>query len=194
MNALHGIATTKAHIALNVADVQRSIAFYTALFGIVPSKSRPGYAKFDVDNPPLNLTLNQAPPSTSGALSHLGVQVPTTAEVTAIRDGWRRAGLEPRDEMNVSCCYALQDKAWVNDPDGNEWEVFTVLQDNLAEHGSSTCCVVETAPAAAAPATAAPAAAPAAATAPRMATADPAASTAGSKAAVACCDPGCCAA
>lgn len=134
----------KAHVALNVGDVERSIGFYRDLFGIEPSKVRTGYAKFDVATPPLNLTLNQSATASRGALSHLGIQVATTEAVNAIRDEWQRRGLLPREEMQTTCCYALQDKAWVSDPDGNEWEVFTVIEDNLGEDSrkvaESSCC------------------------------------------------------
>ncbi len=137
------INTIKAHLAINVSNVDASIDFYKRMLGIEPSKVRTGYAKFDVVNPPLNLTLNQVPFSGKGALSHLGIQVATTEDVVALRDRWKESGLTPREEMQTTCCYALQDKAWVNDPDGNEWEVFVVLQDNLAEAKSddATCCV-----------------------------------------------------
>src|SRR6187399_2542574 len=140
---MNAINTLKAHLAINVTDVETSIDFYKKMLGIEPSKVRIGYAKFDVQNPPLNLTLNQVPFSGKGALSHLGIQVASTDDVIALRDRWQESGLAPREEMQTSCCYALQDKAWVNDPDGNEWEVFTVIQDNLAEAKSNdaTCCV-----------------------------------------------------
>ena len=125
------INTLKAHIAINVRDVERSIDFYTKLFGIEPSKVRAGYAKFDVQSPSLNLTLNQRPFNGQGALYHLGIQVASTEDVLALRDRWRRAGLVTRDVFQTTCGYALQDKSWVQDPDGNSWEVFVVLQDNL---------------------------------------------------------------
>lgn len=131
----------KAHLALNVRDVDRSIAFYTKMLGLEPSKVRTGYAKFDVQSPPLNLTLNQRPFGEQGALSHLGIQVASTDDVLAMREKWREAGLLAREEMQTNCCYALQDKAWVSDPDGNEWEVFVVLQDNLQE--TTACCTTE---------------------------------------------------
>ena len=138
------INTLKAHLAINVRDVEQSIEFYKKLFGIEPLKVRTGYAKFDVANPPLNFTLNQVPFDGSGALSHLGIQVATTDDVIAMRDAWTTSGLIPREEMQTTCCYALQDKAWVNDPDGNEWEVFAVLQDNLSQEvqdaAETTCC------------------------------------------------------
>jgi catechol 2,3-dioxygenase-like lactoylglutathione lyase family enzyme len=132
----------KPHLAINVRDVEASTEFYKKMFGVEPSKVRTGYAKFDIEQPGLNFTLNQVPFSERGALSHLGIQVGTTDDVLALRDQWQARGLLPRDEMQTSCCYALQDKAWVTDPDGNEWEVFTVLQDNLPEAKSNdaTCC------------------------------------------------------
>jgi catechol 2,3-dioxygenase-like lactoylglutathione lyase family enzyme len=129
----------KAHLALNVHSVERSIEFYKKLLGIEPSKIRTGYAKFDVHNPPLNLTLNEHHFNERGALSHLGLQVASTDEVVATRERWLEAGLLTRDEMQTSCCYALQDKTWVRDPDGNEWEVFVVLEDNLAETAPCAC-------------------------------------------------------
>jgi catechol 2,3-dioxygenase-like lactoylglutathione lyase family enzyme len=130
----------KVHVALNVRDVEASIYFYRRLFGIEPSKVRSGYAKFDVQSPPVNLSLNQGAPTTTGALSHLGIQVPSTEDVLSIKQRWQEAGLQPRDEMQTTCCFALQDKAWVRDPDGNEWEVFVVLQDNLSGNGTNSCC------------------------------------------------------
>lgn len=137
------INTLKAHLALNVSDVETSIEFYKKMLGLEPSKVRTGYAKFDVQNPPLNLTLNQNAFAGKGALSHMGIQVAATEDVIALREQWAERGLKPREEMQTTCCYALQDKAWVNDPDGNEWEVFVVLEDNLAEAKSedATCCV-----------------------------------------------------
>ena len=135
------VQTLKAHLALNVRDVLRSIEFYKHLLGLEPSKVRTGYAKFDVQDPPLNLTLNEHQFNERGALSHLGIQVASTQDVLAMRDRWIEAGLVPRDEMQTSCCYAVQDKVWVHDPDGNEWEVFVVLEDNLPEATvSSVCC------------------------------------------------------
>ena len=132
------VRALKAHLAINVRSVTESVAFYTKLFGIAPSKVRSKYAKFDVANPPLNFTLNEHKVGEPGALSHLGSQVASTADVLAVRDRWVEQGLVARDEMDTNCCFAIQDKAWVSDPDGNEWEVFVVLEDNLAE--STACC------------------------------------------------------
>jgi catechol 2,3-dioxygenase-like lactoylglutathione lyase family enzyme len=133
------VKALKAHLALNVHNVERSLEFYKKLLGIEPSKVRPGYAKFDVQNPPLNLTLNEHDFGEQGALSHLGIQVGSTDHVLAIREQWTASGLLTRDEMQTNCCYALQDKTWVRDPDGNEWEVFVVLEDNLAETAPCEC-------------------------------------------------------
>ena len=137
------VQTIKAHISLNVRNVEKSIEFYKKMLGIEPSKVRTGYAKFDVQNPPLNLSLNEGRFNERGALSHLGIQVATTGDVLAMREQWAKAGLYTRDEMQTDCCYAIQDKTWVSDPDGNEWEVFVVLEDNLPETSSddsSACC------------------------------------------------------
>jgi catechol 2,3-dioxygenase-like lactoylglutathione lyase family enzyme len=143
MSASSEVLALKAHISLNVRDVARSIEFYRQMFGIEPSKVRTGYAKFDVQNPPLNLALNELPQlAGSGVLSHLGIQVGSTDDVLATRLRWQRAGLTTVDEMQTSCCYAKQNKSWVHDPDGNEWEVFVVLEDNLPENAAQkSCCV-----------------------------------------------------
>ena len=132
------VQALKAHLALNVKNVERSTEFYKKMLGIEPSKVRRGYAKFDVENPPLNLTLNEVAFTERGALSHLGVQVASTDDVLVMREKWATSGLVTRDEMQTNCCYALQDKTWVHDPDGNEWEVFVVLEDNLTE--TAACC------------------------------------------------------
>ena len=133
------VKTLKAHLAINVKNVEQSIEFYKKMLGIEPIKVRTGYAKFDVQNPPLNFTLNQVPFGERGALSHLGIQVASTDDVLAMRENWIEAGLITKDEMQTDCCYALQDKTWVHDPDGNEWEVFVVLEDNLPEKAAASC-------------------------------------------------------
>ncbi len=142
------VQTIKAHVSLNVRNVEQIIEFYKKMLGIEPSKVRTGYAKFDVQNPPLNLALNQFTFKDRGALSHMGIQVASTDDVLAMREQWAEAGLHPRDEMQTNCCYAVQDKTWVTDPDGNEWEVFVVPEDNLPEEiggGIGDCCSATTA-------------------------------------------------
>jgi catechol 2,3-dioxygenase-like lactoylglutathione lyase family enzyme len=134
----------KAHLAINVHNLTASVDFYRKLFGVEPSKVRTGYAKFDLANPLLNFSLNEQPFQDAGALSHMGIQVRSTEDVMSIREQWHKLGLLTRDEMQTNCCYATQDKTWVKDPDGNEWEVFVVLQDNLPEHdhqeAAAFCC------------------------------------------------------
>ena len=137
------VKVLKPHLAINVRNVERSIEFYRKMFGIEPSKVREGYAKFDVQTPALNFTLNEVPFTDSGALSHMGIQVASTADVLAFRQKWADAGLYTRDEMQTDCCYAIQDKTWVRDPDGNKWEAFVVLIDNLPERQTQqaqACC------------------------------------------------------
>jgi catechol 2,3-dioxygenase-like lactoylglutathione lyase family enzyme len=130
----------KVHIGLNVRDVERSVNFYRAMFGAEPVKWKPGYAKFDIAEPPLNLTLNDGGEvAGKGALNHLGIEVTDTAQVLAAKKRFAEAGLATVDEMNVDCCFALQDKVWVSDPDGNRWEVFTVkIGDTRPELNATT--------------------------------------------------------
>src|SRR3954451_16233643 len=110
------VRALKAHLALNVNNVEQSTEFYRKALGLEPVKVRRGYAKFDVENPPLNLTLNEVPFTGSGALSHLGIQLASTEDVLAMRQTWLDRGLLTEDEMQTNCCYALQDKTWVRDP------------------------------------------------------------------------------
>jgi catechol 2,3-dioxygenase-like lactoylglutathione lyase family enzyme len=138
----------KTHVSINVSDVARSIEFYRSFFGMAPHKVRPGYANFDVANPPLKIALvEKSPVDRNGVLNHLGLLVEDTATVLAIRERLHAAGLPTVDEMNSTCCYAKQDKIWVQDPDGTQWEVYA-LTDDLLEKSSislsttpqTTCC------------------------------------------------------
>ncbi len=132
----------KTHISLNVKDIEKSVEFYKRMFGVEPMKLKPNYAKFDIANPPLNFAMNQRSFETGGSLSHLGLQVETTEDVLAMRQRWIESNLLTFDEMQTDCCYALQDKTWVTDPDGNSWEVFSVLENTEGEkHEVSTCCI-----------------------------------------------------
>lgn len=131
----------KTHISINVSDVEKSIEFYTKMFGVQPFKTRTDYAKFDVANPPLNFTMNQRAFDNGGSLSHLGLQVESTEEVLEMGKRWQESGLITLDEMKTDCCYALQDKTWVQDPDGNRWEVFVVLGNTEDKDiAASACC------------------------------------------------------
>jgi catechol 2,3-dioxygenase-like lactoylglutathione lyase family enzyme len=117
----------KVHVALNVNDMEESVKFYRSMFGAEPVKRKPGYAKFDVAEPALNLTLNyNGEVKERGALNHLGIQVGSTEAVLEAKARLEKAGLATFDEINTDCCYALQDKVWVTDPNGYRWEVFVV--------------------------------------------------------------------
>jgi catechol 2,3-dioxygenase-like lactoylglutathione lyase family enzyme len=124
----------KPHIALFVNDIEKSKKFYQQLFGIEPVKVRTGYAKFDLEFPNLNLTLNQRNHTNETTLSHLGIQVESSEDVLKLQEYWQEIGLLIKEEKDVNCCFAIQDKAWVKDPDGHEWEVFVVKEDNLPEY------------------------------------------------------------
>lgn len=132
----------KPHVSLNVTDIDASVAFYELAFGVVATKRRPGYAKFDLAEPSLNLTMQEAPRTGVNA-SHFGIQVASTEDVAAAWSRFKRAGLDTQTETNTSCCYALQDKVWVHDPDGNAWEVFVVKGDAPVMSDAETpsaCC------------------------------------------------------
>jgi len=137
-------------LALNVSDIDAAVDFYSKLFGIAPAKRRPGYANFAIPEPPLKLVLIESPQArtsgVAGALNHLGVEVDTPAEVADATRRLAGEGLEPDVQEATTCCYAVQDKAWVNDPDGAPWEVYTVLADAPAETdlGCSTASCVPT--------------------------------------------------
>ena len=119
---------SRVQLALNVDDLDAAIAFYGRLFGTEPAKVRPGYANFAVADPPLKLILFENR-GHRGTLNHLGVEVETTEEVTAAQRRLNREGLATLPEDDVACCYARQDKVWVDDPDGAPWEVYAVLED-----------------------------------------------------------------
>ena len=124
------MSTLRPHLALTVTDVERSIPFYEALFGVAPEKVKPRYAKFSVADPALNFTLNEGErPDGLGAFNHAGIQVASTDDVLAARLRLQKAGLATFDEMDTTCCYARQDKIWVRDPDGTPWEVFATHED-----------------------------------------------------------------
>jgi catechol 2,3-dioxygenase-like lactoylglutathione lyase family enzyme len=122
---------SRVQLALNVSDIDQAVEFYSKLFATEPAKRRPGYANFAISEPPLKLVLIEGQ-ATPGSLNHLGVEVETTDEVTAATARLAGEGLDTATEDQVSCCYALQDKVWVDGPDGEAWEVYTVLAD--AEH------------------------------------------------------------
>jgi catechol 2,3-dioxygenase-like lactoylglutathione lyase family enzyme len=118
----------KAHVSINVSNIDASVAFYERAFGVQATKRRPGYAKFDLDAPALNLTMQEGPRTGVNA-DHFGIQVESKRDVLEAQLRFEEAGLLTRPEENTQCCYALQDKVWIADPDGNSWEVFVVHGD-----------------------------------------------------------------
>jgi predicted enzyme related to lactoylglutathione lyase len=136
------MSALRPHLALTVTDVERSIPFYEALFGVAPEKTKPGYAKFSVAEPALNFTLNAGERTGLGAFNHAGIQVASTDDVLAARERLVAAGLAAFDEMDTTCCYARQDKIWVHDPDGTPWEVFATHEDtDVAGEGDRAAAI-----------------------------------------------------
>jgi catechol 2,3-dioxygenase-like lactoylglutathione lyase family enzyme len=136
--------TSRVPLALNVSDIEIATRFYTDMFGVAPAKQRAGYANFEIADPPLKLVLFEHPQAMS-ALNHLGVEVPSTADVTDAAERFAAAGLAHRMTESDRCCHAVQDKLWVDAPDVplGAWEVYTVLADDTAEDAAtapSECC------------------------------------------------------
>jgi catechol 2,3-dioxygenase-like lactoylglutathione lyase family enzyme len=133
----------RIQLALNVDDVDAAVAFYSKLFDAAPAKRRPGYANFAIAQPPLKLVLLENP-GQGGTLNHLGVEVGDTEAVDAQQTRLAAAGLASVDERDSTCCYAKQDKFWVEGaPDGERWEVYTVLADSATFSGTEqpqACC------------------------------------------------------
>jgi catechol 2,3-dioxygenase-like lactoylglutathione lyase family enzyme len=133
------------HIGLNITNLERSIEFYSKLFGTKPVKVKPDYAKFLLDTPGFNFTLNLRDEVSGNQVGHFGFQVESTEEVIAHKNRLTKSGILPHlEEINTTCCYARQDKFWVHDPDGNEWEFFYTKEDvekNLSP--ASSCCTAE---------------------------------------------------
>jgi catechol 2,3-dioxygenase-like lactoylglutathione lyase family enzyme len=142
---------SRVQLALNVNDIDEAVAFYTKLFGTEPAKRRPGYANFAVTEPPLKLVLLENP-GQGGSLNHLGVEVPDIGTVDAEQTRLAAAGLAPAEERDTVCCYAKQDKFWVQGPsEGDNWEFYTVLADSPTFYGEQdgpACCGGTTAEAA----------------------------------------------
>jgi catechol 2,3-dioxygenase-like lactoylglutathione lyase family enzyme len=126
---------SRVQLALNVADLDQAIAFYSTLFGTEPAKVRPGYANFAVTDPPLKLVLIEDANQEPGTLNHLGIEVSDTDEVASAHRRLAAAGLATIEESGTACCYAVQDKVWVDGPGGEPWEVYTVLADADAPAG-----------------------------------------------------------
>ncbi len=126
----------KFHISLNVADLNRSVAFYSVLFGVEPAKCRPDYAKFEIADPAVVLSLEPMRHQPGGALNHLGLRMPDSATLVGVQERLESAGIPTTREENVECCYARQTKFWCVDPDRNNWELYVVDED-LDHKGNS---------------------------------------------------------
>ncbi|MHB1599627.1 MAG: ArsI/CadI family heavy metal resistance metalloenzyme [Acidimicrobiales bacterium] len=138
---------SRVQLALNVSDLEAAIEFYSKLFGAEPAKRRSGYANFAIAEPPLKLVLMESATAresgVAGALNHLGIEVESRDDVLAARSRLANEGLATELEEETTCCYALQDKVWVHDPDGAPWEVYTVLADAPTTSGLTAegmCC------------------------------------------------------
>ena len=143
---------SRIQLALNVTNIDESVEFYSKLFGTEPTKREPGYANYAIPDPPLKLVLveshDQRDEGVAGALNHLGVEVGSTDEVIRATGKLAGAGLDTEVQDGATCCFAVQDKVWVSDPDGAAWEVYTVLADLPSESGlagDGTCCTPTTA-------------------------------------------------
>jgi catechol 2,3-dioxygenase-like lactoylglutathione lyase family enzyme len=130
----------KTHISLNVSNFKDSVEFYKIFFDAEPQKLVGSYAKFDIENPPLNLVLVGSKVKEAGAVNHLGIQVETSEEVWNAKERLQKAGLDPFVEKDTVCCYAKQDKAWFTDPNGYRWEVFVVKEQNVFDAEEETGC------------------------------------------------------
>ncbi|HEX5565719.1 MAG TPA: ArsI/CadI family heavy metal resistance metalloenzyme [Streptomyces sp.] len=136
---------SRVQLALRVADLEGSIAFYSGLFGTEPAKRREGYANFAIAEPPLKLVLIEGETGEETRLDHLGVEVAGTEEVTAAAARLKESGLATFEENDTSCCYALQDKVWVTGPGEEPWEVYVVKADadtlgRSAQSAPESCC------------------------------------------------------
>lgn len=130
--ALPMAPAVRFHLSLNVAELARSVEFYRTLFGREPAKRRADYAKFELDDPPLVLSLEPTPRPSGGVLNHLGFRMPDSAALVAMQQRLEQAGIRSQREEGVECCYARQTKFWVTDPDGTLWEIYTL--DGDLEH------------------------------------------------------------
>jgi len=137
---------SRVQLALRVADLEGSVAFYSKLFGTEPAKRRPGYANFAIAEPPLKLVLLEGTPGEATHMDHLGVEVETTDEVTSTTARLTAAGLRTATEEDTACCYAIQDKVWVTGPGGEPWETYVVKGDAdlLDKPADSVCCAPAT--------------------------------------------------
>jgi catechol 2,3-dioxygenase-like lactoylglutathione lyase family enzyme len=133
---------SRIHMGLAVKQLEQSVAFYRTMFGQEPTKTRPHYAKFEVAEPPVNLSLNEVAGNTapSNVIAHFGIQVKSTDAVEEVAERLANAGIATEIEENVTCCYAVQNKVWATDPDGNKWEAYVILDNDAGQHASGNAC------------------------------------------------------
>ncbi|KXZ23465.1 hypothetical protein AXI59_08795 [Bacillus nakamurai] len=130
------------HVGINVVSLEKSIDFYQKVFGVKPVKVKTDYAKFLLETPGLNFTLNACDDVKGNQVNHFGFQVDGLDEVLSHKERLEKEGFFAREEMDTTCCYAVQDKFWITDPDGNEWEFFFTKSDSdFQKQNSSSCCV-----------------------------------------------------
>ena len=133
----------KFHLSLDVADLEASVKFYSTLLNSAPSKRKPGYAKFDLESPAINLTMQEKSHCCLQGINNMGLRVDSAEEIQTIKQRLENAGYSTADENNTVCCYALQDKFWVNDPSDYRWEVYILKAETEEERHASapkTCC------------------------------------------------------
>ncbi|AXI28719.1 hypothetical protein CIB87_06740 [Priestia megaterium] len=135
------------HVGVNVTNLEASIGFYQKIFGVQPVKTKVDYAKFLLDEPGLNFTLNVRDEVKGNQVNHFGFQVETSEEIHSHKSRLEKEGFFAREEMDTTCCYAVQDKFWVTDPDGNEWEFFYTKSDSEVHKIKSNVGPTEKSPA-----------------------------------------------
>jgi len=129
------------HVGINVTNLEKSVDFYQKVFGVEPVKVKTDYAKFLLETPGLNFTLNVQDEVHGNQVSHFGFQVANAEDIVAHKMRLEKEGFFAREEIDTTCCYAVQDKFWVTDPDGNEWEFFYTKSDSdMHKIESTSCC------------------------------------------------------
>lgn len=133
----------RAHVSINVRDVEKSVKFYEKVFDVKPQKQTADYAKFDLQNPLLNFSMKSNADGRISRVSHFGVEVDSPDELLKWKLRFNRVGIKYEDETQTDCCFARQDKTWLRDPDGNSWEIFHVYEQlpvHPSAKGDSSCC------------------------------------------------------
>lgn len=131
----------KMHVGVNITKLNESVEFYKKLFNMNPVKVKEDYAKFLLEKPALNFTLNVKNEVSGNQVSHFGFQVNCEKELLEHRERLENMGFFAREEIDVTCCYATQDKFWVTDPDGNEWEFFLTKEETKNKDSKINCCI-----------------------------------------------------